>query len=227
VLALAGGRPTRREQTAVVAALLGLILLGLSLTGASGGGAASPLALGLWLGASAAVAALAAGPLRTALLPGPGSAAGVLYATADVATKEARAADPAWRSCRSRSARAASLSSPSSSHSSEEDVSRRPGSRLSGRTRCRSSRGAWSSTRGFRPARPGQPAPPRSASWLPAGQSWPAPDGDQGPAGPDGGGAGTRSVSSLTDESIPGRRRADRDRWQRPSRAARPECRSR
>lgn len=91
VLAFAGGRPTRRERAGVGAALAGLVLLGLSLSGGSGGDAASALALGLWLGASAVGAALAAGPLARSLPPGTGlgTAAGVLYATADVATKEA------------------------------------------------------------------------------------------------------------------------------------------
>jgi drug/metabolite transporter (DMT)-like permease len=92
VLAFAGDRPTRREQAGVLAALAGLVLLGLSLTGGSGGGgAASPLALGLWLGASGLAAVAAARPLGRTVLPGAGlgTAAGVLYATADVATKEA------------------------------------------------------------------------------------------------------------------------------------------
>lgn len=90
MLALVGGRPTRREQAGVGAALAGLVLLGLSLTGGSGGGSASPLALGTWLGVSVAGALLAAACSRT-LPPGValGTAAGILYATADVATKEA------------------------------------------------------------------------------------------------------------------------------------------
>lgn len=91
VLALAGGRPSGRERAGVVAALGGLVLLGLSLAGGSGGGAASLLGLSLWLGVSALAAALAAGPLARSLPPGTGlgTAAGLLYATADVATKEA------------------------------------------------------------------------------------------------------------------------------------------
>ncbi len=91
VLALAGRRPTRREQAGVVAALAGLALLGLSLPGGTGGGAASTRTLGVWLGASALVAVLAARPLSgsTHRGPGLGTAAGVLYAAADVATKAA------------------------------------------------------------------------------------------------------------------------------------------
>jgi hypothetical protein len=91
VLALAGGRPSGRERAGVAAALGGLVLLGLSLAGGSAGGAASPLGLSLWLGVSPLGAALAAGPLARFLPPGTGlgTAAGLLYATADVATKEA------------------------------------------------------------------------------------------------------------------------------------------
>lgn len=91
VLVLAGGRPARREWTGAGVALAGLLLLGLSLSGPAGGASASGLELGLWLGASTAAAALAAGPLARRLLPGAGlgSAAGLLYATADVATKQA------------------------------------------------------------------------------------------------------------------------------------------
>jgi hypothetical protein len=91
VLAFAGRRPGRREEAGAAAALAGLVMLGLSLGAGSGEGSASPLELGLWLGASAAAAALAAGPLARSLAPGAGlgTAAGLLYATADVATKEA------------------------------------------------------------------------------------------------------------------------------------------
>jgi hypothetical protein len=85
VLVLVGGRPTPAERLGAGAAVAGLALLGLSLSEGSAGGGAAPLTLGLWLGLSAAAAAAA---FR---LGGPGlaSAAGLLYATADVATKEA------------------------------------------------------------------------------------------------------------------------------------------
>ena len=91
VLVLAGGRPSRRERTGAAAALVGLVLLGLSLSGGSGSGSARPTTLALWLGVSAAGAALAAGPLARRLVSGAGlgTAAGILYATADVATKQA------------------------------------------------------------------------------------------------------------------------------------------
>jgi hypothetical protein len=91
VLVFAGGRPSLREGLGAVAALAGLALLGLSLTGATGGGNASPLVLSAWLVASAVVAAVAARAAGRVLAGGAGlgTAAGVLYATADVATKDA------------------------------------------------------------------------------------------------------------------------------------------
>lgn len=91
VLVLAGRRPSRLEGLGAAGALAGLVLLGASLSGAAGGESASPLALAVWLAASGAVAALAAGPAgrRLAAGAGLGTAAGALYAAADVATKEA------------------------------------------------------------------------------------------------------------------------------------------
>jgi hypothetical protein len=91
VLVFAGGRPTRLEAVGAAGALAGLALLGVSLSGASGGSSASPVVLAVWLGASCAVAALAVGPATRWLAAGAGLglAAGMLYAVADVATKEA------------------------------------------------------------------------------------------------------------------------------------------
>jgi len=92
VLALAGGRPSRRERAGVVAALSGLALLGLSLAGESGAGAPVPAReIVLWLAGSAVAAAVVAGPGAARIAPGAGLgvAAGILYAAGDVATKEA------------------------------------------------------------------------------------------------------------------------------------------
>jgi hypothetical protein len=91
VLVFAGRRPSRLEALGAAGALAGLVLLCVSLSGASGGRSASPLVLALWLGATCAVAALAAGPAARRLAAGAGlaTAAGLLYAAADVATKEA------------------------------------------------------------------------------------------------------------------------------------------
>jgi hypothetical protein len=82
----------RREKAGVVAATLGLLLLGLSLvhhgtthsTGAVG-------AVAVWMVVSGVVAALAAGGGSRALAPGAGLgvAAGFLYAAGDVGTKAA------------------------------------------------------------------------------------------------------------------------------------------
>lgn len=85
VLAFAGRRPAGRERAGAAAALLGLVLLGLSLGGGSGDGRAQAWALALWLGLSA----LAAAAASRAGGAGLGTAAGVLYAAADVTTKEA------------------------------------------------------------------------------------------------------------------------------------------
>jgi hypothetical protein len=91
VLVAAGGRPSRIERVGAAGALAGLVLLGVSLSGVSGGRGVSPLALAVWLGASGVAAAVAAGPAARWLAPGAGlgTAAGTLYAAADVATKEA------------------------------------------------------------------------------------------------------------------------------------------
>ncbi|HKI92306.1 MAG TPA: hypothetical protein VJ986_08385 [Gaiellaceae bacterium] len=92
VLALAGGRPSRRERVGVVAALAGLAFLGLSLAGESGAGGAAPAReIVLWLAGSALAAAVVAGPGAARIAPGAGLgvAAGILYAAGDVATKEA------------------------------------------------------------------------------------------------------------------------------------------
>jgi hypothetical protein len=85
VLAFAGRRPAGHERAGAAAALLGLVLLGLSLRGRSGDGHAAAWALALWLGLSA----LAAAAASRGGAAGLGTAAGVLYGAADVATKEA------------------------------------------------------------------------------------------------------------------------------------------
>ncbi|MGZ4388213.1 MAG: hypothetical protein ACXVZL_02400, partial [Gaiellaceae bacterium] len=81
----------RREAAAVALGVVGLALLGVSLAGgsANAGHFGSWLPVGLWLGGSAAAAALAAGPAARVLAAGAGLglAAGVLYAAGDVATK--------------------------------------------------------------------------------------------------------------------------------------------
>jgi len=92
LLAALVGRLSRRERAAVAIAVAGLVLLGLSLVGASapsGHGAWSSVAI--WMGASVAAAAFAAGPLSGVLAGGAGLgvAAGVLYAAGDVGTKAA------------------------------------------------------------------------------------------------------------------------------------------
>jgi hypothetical protein len=91
-LAVLVGRLTRRELAGVVVAVVGLVLLGLSLihtSAPSGRGAWESVAL--WIGISVAVAAFAAGPLASVLAGGAGLgiAAGVLYAAGDVGTKAA------------------------------------------------------------------------------------------------------------------------------------------
>jgi hypothetical protein len=91
VLSIGGGRRSRVERLAVAGSVAGLALLGVSLGGATGGGVASPAVLAAWLSASAPAAACAAGPAARRFAPGAGlgTAAGILYAAADVATKEA------------------------------------------------------------------------------------------------------------------------------------------
>ena len=82
-----------REWSGVAAAVLGLLLLGLSLTGSgqSAGHHGSARAVGLWIAVSVAAAAVFAGPIAPRLAGGAGFglAAGVLYAAGDVATKAA------------------------------------------------------------------------------------------------------------------------------------------
>jgi hypothetical protein len=94
LLAALVGTLTRREQLAVVVAVIGLVLLGISLIGThppTSHGAWSSVAL--WMGISVAAAGLAAGPASAALAGGAGLgiAAGVLYAAGDVGTKAALA----------------------------------------------------------------------------------------------------------------------------------------
>jgi hypothetical protein len=93
VVRTTGTRLARREWAGVTAAVLGLVLLGLSLTG--GGNASgrhgSAVEVGLWIVVSLAAAGLFAGPIAPRLVGGAGFglAAGVLYAAGDVATKAA------------------------------------------------------------------------------------------------------------------------------------------
>jgi hypothetical protein len=97
VLALLVARTThvplaRREFWGVVTAMIGLVLLGLSLTGhTDSGGPGSTAAIGLWILVSGAAAALVAGPGSKLLASGAGlgAAAGIMYAAGDVGTKAA------------------------------------------------------------------------------------------------------------------------------------------
>jgi len=84
LLALLADRPLpRREVTGVTAALGGLLLLSISLAGGSAAGRQPPWShVGVWVAVSLLAAAFAA---RAQL----GLAAGILYATGDVATKAA------------------------------------------------------------------------------------------------------------------------------------------
>jgi hypothetical protein len=97
VLALLVARTThaplaRREFWGVVTAMIGLLLLGLSLTGHTDtGNAGSIAAVGLWIAVSGGAAALVAGPGSKLLASGAGlgAAAGIMYAAGDVGTKAA------------------------------------------------------------------------------------------------------------------------------------------
>jgi hypothetical protein len=97
VLALLVARTThvplsRREFWGVVTAMIGLVLLGLSLRGTTDtGNRGSTLAVALWVALSAVAAALVAGPGSKLLARGAGlgAAAGIMYAAGDVATKAA------------------------------------------------------------------------------------------------------------------------------------------
>ena len=92
VLAALAGVRSRRERLAVATSVAGLVLLAISLAGPV---RASPHAslrdAAAWMLASAAVAALAAGPAADLFsrAAGLGMAAGVLYAAGDVGTKAA------------------------------------------------------------------------------------------------------------------------------------------
>jgi multidrug transporter EmrE-like cation transporter len=77
-------RLTRWERAGVAVAIGGLVLLGASLGSATGGNHDTAIAVGVWLGGSAAVAAFGALLGTGATL---GAAAGVLYAAGDVGTK--------------------------------------------------------------------------------------------------------------------------------------------
>jgi hypothetical protein len=97
VLALLVARTThaplaRREFWGVVTAMIGLLLLGLSLSGHTDpGNAGSAAAIGLWMAVSGVAAALVAGPGSKLLASGAGlgAAAGIMYAAGDVGTKAA------------------------------------------------------------------------------------------------------------------------------------------
>ena len=97
VLALLVARSThvrlaRRELMGVITAMVGLILLGLSLHGHTDtGNAGSVKAIGLWVALSFVAAGLVAGPGSRLLAAGAGlgAASGVLYAAGDIATKAA------------------------------------------------------------------------------------------------------------------------------------------
>jgi len=85
-------RLSPREWSGVAGAVVGLLLLGQSLTGGGTSGRhGSALAVGLWIVASLVVAGLFAGPAAPRLAGGAGLglAAGLLYAAGDVATKAA------------------------------------------------------------------------------------------------------------------------------------------
>ena len=97
VLALLVSRTTharlaRREFWGVVTAMIGLVLLGLSLRGHTDTGTrGSTLAIVLWVVVSLVAAGLVAGPGSRWLAHGAGlgAAAGIMYAAGDVATKAA------------------------------------------------------------------------------------------------------------------------------------------
>ncbi len=89
---VSGSRLSRREWAGVWTALTGLALLGASLSGATSAGARTAwIPVALWVGASVALAGLAASPSARSLAPGAGlgTAAGTMYAAGDVATKAA------------------------------------------------------------------------------------------------------------------------------------------
>lgn len=228
VLAFAGGRPSRREQVGAFAALTGLVMLGLSLDGGGGGRAASPIDLGLWLGVSAAGAALAAGPLARALLPGAGlgTAAGLLYAAADVATKEATGGGSAL-----------ALVPVVLGASGLAFVTLQLSFQRGGRLQTAGLATLWTNALPivagsvvFHEPFPAGPAGIlRGAAFClaVAGGAALAGSGPDSTAPARVDGLSVGSLSSLTDESILGRRRAGDRRWQRSSRAAQPASRLR
>jgi hypothetical protein len=87
VLALGGGRLRPQERVGVGAAVLGLVLLALSLDAHPAVGRAPSLAVIAWFAGSLVAAAIAAVVLPRGA--GLGTAAGVLYAAGDVGTKAA------------------------------------------------------------------------------------------------------------------------------------------
>jgi hypothetical protein len=89
---IAKSRLLRREWAGVALSMVGLLLLGVSLSGhAAGDHHAHWTLVALWIAGSAALAGFFAGPGRVALAAGAGFgvAAGLLYAAGDVATKAA------------------------------------------------------------------------------------------------------------------------------------------
>ena len=97
ILALLVSRVTHvplspHERLGVVIAVAGLVLLGISLAGGHGeGGGAGYLTVGLWIGASALAALVSVQLLsgRIGAAPAYGVAAGLLFASGDIATKAA------------------------------------------------------------------------------------------------------------------------------------------
>jgi hypothetical protein len=85
VLSVGGGRLLVRERLGVGLALVGLLLLGLSLGSHTASSRGSLLAVALWMAASVGAAGLAAATLPGGV--GLGTAAGILYAAGDVGTK--------------------------------------------------------------------------------------------------------------------------------------------
>jgi hypothetical protein len=87
-----GTRLPRREWIGVGLAVVGLVLLSVSLAGGtSGSSTGSWIEVAGWFVVSCVVAGIAIGPAASRLAPGAGFgiAAGVMYAAADVGTKEA------------------------------------------------------------------------------------------------------------------------------------------
>ena len=88
------GKLTRREQAAVVVAVSGLVLLGVSLLGARAPTSHGAwISVAVWMAVSVGVAGFVAGPAAAVLAGGAGLgiAAGLLYAAGDVGTKAALA----------------------------------------------------------------------------------------------------------------------------------------